>query len=396
MNRRIGSGVLLLVSGLLGIQAQAQSPSTGPVPQVRSASDGTLEPSRRLRSGLVGAAQASPANAPLPGGLADATGRRGFVASAVGGIEAIDLITGHVLWASIEAQVPLLAANDRLYAQAGTKRNRLRVLVYDLNRTGEVVLESDPVVFPDWVVTGVAPGHSFKADWKLQHDVLMLAWQAETWYHGKDKPTPQAQAHKQAEGRVRIDLVGGKVQHLPAEPVAVTIGPSVPVKDLEKKEIRWQGVIRGQYKAVVLQTEKEQEKLLLLSWDRSGSALLPSELIRASKVTLMPTLDERMVCVREVQPSPDRKIPIADRDRFAWTLYDLDTADVVARITFEPSTQAMVVIGSRLFVMQAGPIVGALHETVQSSRILKAIDLKSGKPLWQHPIAGKAHHPPAR
>src|SRR5690242_21101788 len=67
----------------------------------------------------------------LPHGLADPAGRIGFFASATGGIEALDLVSGKVLWQTHEAQRPLLLDGDHLIAQAGTKRNRLRILRLD-------------------------------------------------------------------------------------------------------------------------------------------------------------------------------------------------------------------------------------------------------------------------
>ena len=99
----------------------------------------------------------------LPCGVADAAGRTGFLANAAGGIDAVDLVAGELLWSTDEAQRPLLVVGDRLYAQAGLKRNRIRILAFDINKTGECVLESDAVVLPPWVVVGEAPGHSFTA-----------------------------------------------------------------------------------------------------------------------------------------------------------------------------------------------------------------------------------------
>src|SRR5947208_13252831 len=64
----------------------------------------------------------------LPAGIADPAGRTGFLAGAGGGVDAVDLTTGDVLWQTTEAQRPLLVVGDRLYAQAGVRRNRLRVL----------------------------------------------------------------------------------------------------------------------------------------------------------------------------------------------------------------------------------------------------------------------------
>ena len=147
------------------------------------------------------------ASIPLPQGLAEPTGHTGFCASADGGIEAIDLASGKVLWRTHEAQRPLLLDGDHLLAQAGTKRNRLRILRLNLNCNGECDFESDPVVFPAWVVTGEAHGSSFTAYWQVQKHHLVLDWEASAWYAGKTRPTPEeAQAaRKHAAGIARID-----------------------------------------------------------------------------------------------------------------------------------------------------------------------------------------------
>ncbi|HZY86128.1 MAG TPA: hypothetical protein VFE78_14940, partial [Gemmataceae bacterium] len=115
---------------------------------------------------------------PLPAGLSDHARRTGFFSNDAGGIDAIDLTAGELLWRNSEAQRPLLLDGGRLYAQAGTRRNRLRVLALDLARKGECVFESDPVVFPGWVVTGEAPGRSFSARWRLEDNRLLLNWEA--------------------------------------------------------------------------------------------------------------------------------------------------------------------------------------------------------------------------
>src|SRR5215472_16888714 len=68
---------------------------------------------------------------PLPAGIADPAGQIGYFAGADGCIEAINLATGKVLWHTHEAQRPLLVDGGHLLAQAGVKRNRLRILRLD-------------------------------------------------------------------------------------------------------------------------------------------------------------------------------------------------------------------------------------------------------------------------
>src|SRR5687768_16853842 len=86
----------------------------------------------------------------IPGGVADAGGKTGYVANPTGGIDAIDLQSGKLLWATEEASRPLVAFGHRLVAQAGRKgrANSVRVVVLDGKDRGKRLLASDPVVFP--------------------------------------------------------------------------------------------------------------------------------------------------------------------------------------------------------------------------------------------------------
>jgi hypothetical protein len=164
----------------------------------------------------------------LPSGIVDPTGRAAYVANSHGGIDAVDLQSGELLWETYEAQRPLMVLGSHLLAQAGVKRNRLRILAFDLARHGECVLESDPVVFPGWVVTGEAAGRSFTARWHVDHNHLVLSWEATAWYAGPGRPNPlqQEAARRHARGTARIDLDSGQVETGPPEPpVAPPPGP---------------------------------------------------------------------------------------------------------------------------------------------------------------------------
>src|SRR6185437_12422178 len=105
----------------------------------------------------------------------------------------------------------VLVIGDRLYAQAGVKRNRLRILAFDI-KSGECVLESDPVVLPRWVVTDDGPGHAFSSHWRLERKHLVLSWEARVWAHGAPTAVQLSfSAQKQASGQARINLDSGKV-----------------------------------------------------------------------------------------------------------------------------------------------------------------------------------------
>jgi hypothetical protein len=52
----------------------------------------------------------------IPGGVADAQGKIGYLANPKGGIDAVDLKSGNLLWHSAAASYPLLVHEKRLYA----------------------------------------------------------------------------------------------------------------------------------------------------------------------------------------------------------------------------------------------------------------------------------------
>jgi hypothetical protein len=160
----------------------------------------------------------------LPGGgVADPAGKVGFVPNTSGGIDALDLATGKLLWDTKEAPRPLLATADRLFAQAPVrgKSNQVRLVVLDTAQKGKRLLESQPLSFPDWVSVGVTHGRSFASTARLGDGSLLLAWQARAWYAGGAAPTPEIErrARKAASGVMRVDLKTGKTEMLEGDTV---------------------------------------------------------------------------------------------------------------------------------------------------------------------------------
>jgi hypothetical protein len=333
----------------------------------------------------------------LPSGIADLAGRTGFFASATGGIECLDLASGKVLWQTHEAQRPLLRDGDHLLAQAGTKRNRLRILRLDVKRNGECDFESDPLVFPAWVVTGEAHGHSFVANWHLAKHQLVLDWEASAWYGGKTKPTPEEElaARKQASGIAHIDLRTGQIEILPAQRKQTPLPPTLP-EHLEKKALRWQGSLGQFSKVLALEEENGHQRLVLHTWDRQNQTeLQPKELLRGSRLQVRTTLDEHVLFLRESSPTPDEHDSLMPRKKtIYWHLYSVQTGEALGRIPDEAGMHAIVVLGKRVFYLAPGTIRGPLDQPNEQPQTLKAMDLSTGKKLWEHPVAGKLIAPP--
>jgi hypothetical protein len=391
---------------------------------------------------LVGSAttlaQEPPARRPvrpalLPAGIAGPAGRTGFFANATEGIDAVDLATGRRVWQTREAQKPLFVLNDRLYAQAGLKRNRLRILAFDLTAAGRVDLETDPVVLPRWVVTGPAPGHTFKAHWQPEGKQLILDWAASAWpVRRPGVPDVGLPVRKHASGTARIDLLTGKVTAGPSAARPATAEPARAPRYLEKVHVRWQAITADKHVAVVQEFEpapgtapdyppgfggetgfgrhgpggvaERQEVLVLRMWDRrTGKVLAERPLMRGRSLRFGLSLGETAFCVREARPSPDLLSPEAQEKAGQWHLFARNGVPVGA-LPHVPGTQALAVQGGLAFVLVAGGLTRALPSSprpdpdlgkpILRPRSVQAFDPDTGEKLWERPVAGKLMLPP--
>jgi hypothetical protein len=403
-------------------------------------------PARTGREQAPPRASAAPGNAisaiPFPGGILDVSIRTAFVLGEDGALEAIDLQTGDVLWKTHEAQVPILVVGNRLLAQAGVKRNRLRVLTLDLDHKGEVVQESNPVTFPRWVVTGDAAGHTFEARWRLEHTQLILNWQASAWADGQQLPTHrEPTTRKVASGTALIDLETGEVETAPPEKLPPPPGATVLPRQLQKQAVRWSRVLDRHLLALVLvekggagkkkddvrngfrtetasgvpwgpdQSRPEGTKptqtpprpklparkfeLELRAWDwLTGKPIEPRMVFSGRQPTVIPTLDNEYLLLRDAAPAPDEMTESAMEAKQMWTIYSVRALESVGSLPFAPGTHSPLVLDYRIYYLIAGPVRGALDSTNIRPQTLRGCDTRTKKVVWEHPVAGKPLHPP--
>jgi hypothetical protein len=157
----------------------------------------------------------------LPGpGVADPATKVGYFPNPAGGIDALGLATGKLLWTSKDASRPLLAGADRVFAQkdiAG-KPNQFRIVVLEAGKEGKRVLETEPIMLLDWVSVSVTHGRTYRSAARLDGNHLFVAWEARAFYAGGARPTPEIEkaARKEATGVIRIDVTTGKFESLAA------------------------------------------------------------------------------------------------------------------------------------------------------------------------------------
>jgi hypothetical protein len=168
----------------------------------------------------------------LPGqGIADSVGKTGFFPNPSGGIDALNLATGKVLWSSKEANLPLIATQRHLFALKGNG-NQLRVIKMDLSKQGQRLFESPPIPLPSWASVTTAYGTSFQSSVRSNSNSLFLIWEARTFYANGAAPPPELEAssRRYQTGVERIDRKTGRIESLDANKIAA--GKFFPISEV--------------------------------------------------------------------------------------------------------------------------------------------------------------------
>jgi len=161
--------------------------------------------------------------------------------------------------------------------------------------------------------------------------------------------------------------------------------------------VRWQGVCGSTYKAVILEEADGKQKLVLRSWDAATHAAQPAkELAQGTQFVVMPAMDERHLGVREALPIPEKTLNEEERRRYSWTIFAVESGERVGSMPYDPHTQTMIILNERAYLLIGGSIVGSLDRPFQYTRGLRAVELKTGKTLWEHPIPSKTVAPLAK
>jgi hypothetical protein len=171
-------------------------------------------------SGVAQKNKTTPLHA-LPGnGVADPADKMGFFPNTSGGIDALNLATGKVLWSSKEANLPLITTETHLYALKGSG-NQLRVVKMDTSKEGQRVFESPPIALPGWASVETAYGRRFRSSVRLDSNGLFVIWEAGAFYAGGAPPPPELlkREQKQEKGVARIHMDTGKIESLDADKI---------------------------------------------------------------------------------------------------------------------------------------------------------------------------------
>jgi hypothetical protein len=193
---------------------------------------------------------------------------------------------------------------------------------------------------------------------------------------------------------VGIDLKTGKVRSLEGEkmpPRSADVKLSGPVGEqvarlLQDETIEQRQVVvtaRRVALAAVYTVEDEQERVKLYRWDlKTGRTLPAQELLRGEGVRLAVSLDGHTILVGR---TPHGGVPAV---RF-WHAYAAETGKELATFETPSGRTTVTALGELAFWVEstAGGRRGEGPPPPRSAT-LRAVDLKTGKTLWERPIVG--------
>jgi len=142
--------------------------------------------------------------------------------------------------------------------------------------------------------------------------------------------------------------------------------------------------VAGDYAAAVAgEPSGAKQKVVLKRWDLATEKPLDPVVLTEGglyQIVMLPSAG--LVLVREDSPG-----------EATWTAYALATGKEAAKFNTEPGAGEFSVIGPRAYYVVRGKPTGPPFGGV-IPRTLKAVDLKTGKRLWERPLEGEQLPPP--
>jgi outer membrane protein assembly factor BamB len=340
---------------------------------------------------------------PFPDGVTDAERRTAFVSSPKGGVQAVRLEDGKVLWANDAcAAQPWLVAGGRLIARGD------RLFVLDIKNEGKVLRQCDAPDFPKVNVPDRCTVSFPLWDPRVAGDALEARWYcvaAIDRSKGRPFPFEAWTAFNKAVpvGTVKFNLETGKATlQTDPKPADVTAGlipeaakpeQRMPADMPEKMANVWRQYHKDQNGRVTVLGDRLvgvsmtlepvgrefSKKVTLNSWDvKTGAAAEPVELVK-----------DKATNIANIVLTGDRRHAAVVFGTSAVTVYSLADGKAVAReVKGVASPEQAFVDGKRLYFAELTGGGG-----MQSAHTLKALDLESGKVVWERPLKPRSTVP---
>jgi hypothetical protein len=316
-----------------------------------------------------------------------------------GGVDAVDLSAGKLLWTTTGAAKPLLLAGGRLVAQAesAVADNRLRLVVLDAKGGGEELLEAT-VPLPEDVSVAVDDGlgTTFRTTARLREGRAVVSWRYSRQEVSGARTGPDDGVRVTA-GAVGMDLETGYAEPLAPEQLAPV--PEGQVPDRVARSIE-PGSLRGplwQIEATLAGIERRRGDrgwhTVLRRWQADTGQALPEAVLFGDELTFRyaSANGAHLLASQRLRP------PGAG---WAWKIYSQETGEQVAEVR-QPSPAAWFFLAGPSLFFEAPPTARPSEpgRFVDPSFKLRAIRLTNGEVLWEWPYRDTAYrgaYPPTR
>lgn len=291
------------------------------------------------------------------GVVVDAASGAAYVMSPTGGIDAIEISTGNLMWKSRAAVKPLLVDKGTLVAQAQSPSPRGEFLIVALDTKAGRAQGKVQVKLPDGIRARLvdSPSKSFraKAFASAEGDVV-VTWesQGDQTLQGAVPPAREAApsaeegfasqaaaaraAQTQNTGAARLNFAAGRAVAVPYE----------------------------RAKALQAATEK---------------AAAPLDLRRLASI------DGRHILRSESSPEGSLWMP------YRWTITDASSGTTIATIDAPVSMAPFVVSGSQLFYVAQPSARREGNRLVEEPLRLRSLDLTTGNAMWEKAVVDSTY-----
>ena len=304
-----------------------------------------------------------------------------------GGIDAVDLSSGTLLWTATQAAKPLWVSGHLLIAQAesGSRHSGLRIAILD-TRQGSVVQETT-VNLPEHVRASVNDGlgTSFEAVAHEDDGEVVISWRFSRRTITGVAPGPETLPEApEARGAVRLKPETGGVEPMPTDALLAAGSPGSTTGSEPSRPV-------GRFQVSTERTrEGTEECVVLMRTDRESGKAVPDVTLFCGRVTVEQDSADgaHLLVSRRVEDAASAE------EQYAWSIYALETGRRVAEIRHYASTAPFFVSNSVL-VHEARPYDHVLDgKWIEEPLRLRAINVETGAVIWSRPLRDTTYHRP--
>ncbi len=283
------------------------------------------------------------------GVVIDSAAGTAYVMSPQGGIDALELATGNVMWKSRDAAKPLLLKDGKLLAQARPGKDG-QLVVVALDAKGGKTQGRVDIEIPSFIRANVLDGPSRKfrtQAFESADGAVVVTWTAEEGraLQGLVEPENEGAPVQNAAATAKVPSLSGAVK------VDVAAGRAVPVSDAEPR------------------------------------SLTVGNVGNAADSRQMASIDGRHILRSE------RNVEGGLWNRYRWTITNaagVKLGSVEAPVSMAP----FVVSGNQLFYVAQPSVRKEENKLIEQPLRLRALDLRTGNELWASAVVDSTFRGP--